>query len=152
MPSLEYVVRPYQTPNAHGQIIIPSTPSSSRERATLTWGAKATMPSVGQGISFEVVCCKENLDEQKRTTSRQRVYQNNDSTSPNWVDWDRAETVNLNKKEQNSCGDDWDQISGAAAEIDATLAQYAAGFAPWGGSASSTGKKCDTVWKLKNDQ
>jgi len=42
----EPVVRPFQTPSAHGRAIIAATPKGTRENATLTWGGKATAPPV----------------------------------------------------------------------------------------------------------
>jgi hypothetical protein len=49
----EYAVRPFQSNDPHGRIIIPSAPAGLDQRATLTWGAKTTVnPSEqpGKGI------------------------------------------------------------------------------------------------------
>src|SRR4029077_17165672 len=99
MPSLEYVVRPYQSPNSHGGVIIPSTPTGTRKRATLTWGASTTMPIPDGGMHVE--SWSENLKETKRTSKKIRVFQNDDQSSSNWVDVERPETLNLSKHDKN---------------------------------------------------
>src|SRR4029077_7131771 len=126
MPSLEYIVRPYQSPNSHGGIIIPSTPTGTRTRATLTWGASTTMPIPDAGINVE--CCSEKLKETKRTSKKIRVFQNDNESSPNWVDVERPETLNLSKHDKNDCISDWDQVSELAADIRAELDQDAIDF------------------------
>ena len=124
MPSLEYVVRPYTSPNVHGQIIIPSSPGSTRGRATITWGAKATnIPVVDPSIT--VTCCNQNTVEHDRESTRHRIYQNDDKTSPNWVDVDRPLKLHMKKREKNSCdAAGWDDVSGVAAAIDETLGEW----------------------------
>lgn len=53
--NFEYFVRPFQTPWP-GAKVIPSTPRDTREKATITWGAKANMPAI-VGKSVNVKCC-----------------------------------------------------------------------------------------------
>jgi hypothetical protein len=145
MPALEYVVRPYQSPNANGTIIIPSTPSGSREQATLKWGTQCTIPEVS-GENFQVVCCKDQLTELDRNSERIRVYQNGDPTSDNWVDLMRAKTMDLKKNEKNSCGDNWDDISGVAQQIDSILSGFASYFNQVTGNPD---KNCAELWTFK---
>jgi hypothetical protein len=145
MPSLEYVVRPYQSPNAHGTIQIPSAPASSNQRATLVWGAKATMPAVNMGENFSVVCCKERLNEQDRQSDTVRITQQDNSD--NYVDVARPNTLHLQKHDANNCGDNWDQFSGVGAEISDTLAAFQSDVLS--GTAAQPGN-CDTTWKFKN--
>jgi len=54
--AFEYFVRPFQSPAPHGSGRIPSTPRDTREKATLTWGAKANMPAIVPK-SVNVNCC-----------------------------------------------------------------------------------------------
>lgn len=152
LDSLEYVVRPYQTRAANGAVIIPSTPSGSRERATLTWGAKATMPArkEAEGIAFEVVCCQEGLEENSRKSETKRIYGGDGSEENNWVDVERPMSLKLKKKGKNGCGDDWDQISGVAQEVDAALAQFA-GDIHSGTASVGGGENCSVGWKFKNE-
>jgi hypothetical protein len=124
LDALEYVVRPYTTPNAQGQVIIPSTPVARPQSATLKWGATATMPQVSTGINFQVVCCKDDLNEKTRKTEQVRVYQDGDKTSPNYIDYEYPLSMNLDKKETNTCGDNWDDISVVAQEVNADLAGW----------------------------
>jgi hypothetical protein len=148
MPALEYVVRPYQSPDANGAVIIPSTPSGSRQSATLKWGATATIPEI-TGENFNMVCCKEASTEQDRTSDTVRVFQNGDSTSDNWVDLERAKTMDLQKKENNNCGDNWDDISGVSQQIDNILADFAGFFNKHTGNPSQT---CTQTWTFKPQQ
>jgi hypothetical protein len=145
LDSLEYVVRPYQTPGPHGTILIPSTPKNTRERATLTWGAKTEMPVPDTGVN--VTCCSEGLKEKTRSAKRIRVYQNDDENSPNWVDVERPETMSLNKKEKNDCISDWEQISGVAQAISGTFDQD---LIQMGDPSESDGGTCGVNWTFKN--
>jgi hypothetical protein len=146
--ALEYLVRPYTTPNAHGQIIIPSAPRGSHERATLTWSGAAEVPSPvesSDGVNFEVVCCQEGLNELSRESEIERITQ---QTNPdNWVDVARAASLKLKKKGTNSCGDDWNQISWVAQEISSDLAIYDANL--HSGTAARP-ENCSVGWKFKN--
>ena len=71
---LEYIVRPFQAPNAHGTIIIPSTPTPSTETAILTWGGEATLPEV-QFIEtgFNTRKGREDFDEKNRDAEVVRI-------------------------------------------------------------------------------
>jgi hypothetical protein len=143
--ALEYVVRPYTAPSPHGGTVIPSTPRGSRQKATLTWGVPTTMPEVS-GMNFNVVCCKDTLTEQNRESDTVRVYQNNDKNSPNWTDWERPNTLNLDKKESNTCGDNWDDISGVAQQVNADLAQWDSLMQQVTGAPTN----CGQSWHFKN--
>jgi hypothetical protein len=151
--ALEYVVRPYTTPNAHGSIIIPSTPRGTRERATLTWGKDSaiTIPTpveVSDGVNFDVVCCKEALNELDRESDPERVYQNGDVNSFNWVDVLRPKSLRLKKKEKNSCfGPGLSETSDVAQQINDTNSQWE--YALNSGTAS-TQTNCSVSWGFKN--
>jgi hypothetical protein len=146
--ALEYVVRPYATPNAHGAIIIPSTPRDSRQRATLTWGKPTTMPPVeNTGVNFDVLCCKDDLTELSRESDKKRIFQNGDESSENWVDVERPNMLKLNKKEKNTCGDNWDAISGVAQQVDSTLAEWQNLISSVTGTSD---KNCGEQWHFKN--
>lgn len=139
---LEQIIRPYQSPDAHGTIVIPSTPTGTSERATLTWGAKATMPPVNAGENFSVQCCNENLTEKGRTNQQVRI------TGPDgesYVDVQRPSQVTLNKKEKNDCDGGWSQMSGAAAAVGSALAEWEADFAN-----VDVPHSCGTTWNLSN--
>lgn len=146
LDSLEYVVRPYVAPNAQGNVIIPSTPSGSRERATITWGKPTTLPAVSSGVNFSVACCKDTLDEQQRTTETVRINITKTDVDAGYAEFERPTTVNLNKKEQNSCGDNWDDISGVAQAVDADLADWTTLMS----QVTSSGTNCGETWKFKN--
>jgi hypothetical protein len=149
--SLEYVVRPYQTPGAHGSLIIPSRPTATRERATMTWGAPGTMPEVtevdSEGIGFEVVCCNEQLNERDRTSETKRIFQRGDTSSENWVDVQRPKTLRLKKRDKNTCIGN-SGISFAAIEVSAALAEFSSAI--HSGTASPRAKHCSVEWKFKN--
>jgi hypothetical protein len=146
MSFLEYIVRPYQSPQSHGTTVIPSTPSGTRERATLKWGTTATMPTPAAGVNVE--CCAETQDEQSRIPIPIRIYQRGDPTSDNWVDVERPQKMTMKKKEQNTCNDNWDQVDYVASEINADLNQWAADFAH--NDAVQTPTNCGSTWTFKN--
>jgi hypothetical protein len=141
--ALEYVVRPYTAPDAHGRIIIPSTPTR-REHTTLTWGATGTMPAAAPGIGFTVVCCKDALDEQQRQSDDVQIPIQDGA---DYVTVSRPNSLTLSKKESNTCGDNWDQISGVAQEVDSYFSDLTASFDQTLGSSS---KNCGETWKFHN--
>jgi hypothetical protein len=151
MDGLEYVVRPFTTPGPHGTVIIPSTPSGSRGRATLKWqatGEDTTRTEVSDGVDFEVVCCKENLTEKSRESDQKRIYQNGNTSSPNWVDVQRPRHFKLKKKNQNKCGDDWDTFSGVGQEIADVLGGFEEDL--HSGTVKSKDETCSVTWTFEN--
>src|SRR5215475_3050358 len=108
---LEYAVRPYQTPDSHGKIIIPSTPGSTTQRATITWGSKTTnVPQPELGKDFTVVCCTEELQEINRLGEYVRIY--NPNNHDNFVDVFRARELTHTKPKNNPCDSPLDQALG----------------------------------------
>ena len=102
MASLEYVVRPYQTPNAQGQIIIPSTPRGAAQRATIKWGAQSTLPQpVFAGVTMK--CCDQKSKELSRTGETVRIH---GSDGESYIDVFRANKLKLNHKTQTQGCDD----------------------------------------------
>jgi len=121
MPSLEYIVRPFQSPGSLGGLIIPSTPQPTNERATLTWGAKAAVPAVTTGVGF-AGCCQEQNDETGRTTEPITIH---DSAEPeNYIVVNRASQLQWDRNTKNECAGDWDQFSGVGMEVTAALNQF----------------------------
>lgn len=140
---LEYIVRPFQAPANTGQIIIPSTPSTTTDQAVLTWGAKATMPGiVPTGIN--VVCCKEQNDELSRQTEKVNVTSSQDPS--NFITVERSKQLSLDKKEDNKCGDDWDSFSGVGAAISSAFSTLDAAIGP----SLDVPQKCSVVFNLNN--
>jgi hypothetical protein len=131
MPSLEYIVRPYQARDPQGRVIIPSTPIGTHQQATITWGGKATLPPVqsqpGNGFS----CCSEQTKEetdQKYDT----VTVANEGTGADAgqsITFRRAKSFSYEKREQSKCASDWDQFSGIGMEISDALSSFAADIA-----------------------
>lgn len=149
MPSLEYIVRPYQSPNAHAAIIIPATPALSRERATLIWGATAEMPVPETGNNVNVVCCTEALGEKARKSAPIRVYQDGDPNSATYVDIARPSEMQLLKKDTKQCfPDDWEQMSFAAASVSEVLSEWDDLLAPF----DSTDEHCKVSWTFTYGQ
>src|ERR1700751_3846490 len=110
MPSLEYIVRPYQARDPQGRVIIPSTPVGTHQQATITWGGKATLPPVqsqpGNGFS----CCSEQQNETGRQTETVQIP---DSANPEtYVVVNRTTQLSLDKTSKSTCASDWDQFSG----------------------------------------
>jgi hypothetical protein len=90
---LEYVVRPFQSPGAHGAIIIPWTPSGSRERATITWTAESTLPDA-KFTGIAVTSKKEDGTETSRDSETVRITGNDPE---NWIDVSRANKLYIDK-------------------------------------------------------
>jgi hypothetical protein len=140
---LEYAVRPFQTADSHGAIIIPSTPVGTRERATITWGAKATMPSAS-GMSFVVQCCKNDLTEKDRKNHNVRV---SGSDGESYMDVDRAYQLTLDTQNKNNCDDNASQSWGVAQAINKDMAEWAADFAGID-AQSGINNSCAATWNL----
>jgi hypothetical protein len=142
MDGFEYIVRPYQSPNAQGRAIIPSTPTGSRERATLIWGAKAKAV-IPDTPSISVVCCDEQLQEKQRQSEPVRVYKNGDPASDQWIDYERPIKMALKKSDKASCDDNsWNQMSFVATSISEDLASWDSFFAGY----DSTDEHCKASW------
>jgi hypothetical protein len=138
----EYIVRPYQSPNANGTTIIPSTPTISAQRATLTWGSTAQMP-IPEIASVSVACCTEALKEQSRLVQAIRIYQDGNPNSSSYVDIARPQQMTLQKKDTTQClPDDFDQISYVAASLTVFDEEMNALFAPF----DSTDQHCKASW------
>lgn len=151
MPSLEYVIRPYQSPTPFRTIIIPSTPSPGRERATLTWGAsgEATMPEPEQvvpdnegTINYNYQCCQEQLNELSRENERKRIM-GNDGVS--YIDVDRPKTMSLKKNQKQRCMSPLEQESYVASSINSVLSSWDAEFA---GRTETPDDNCHAKWYL----
>jgi hypothetical protein len=105
----EYAVRPFQTPGAQGRIVIPSAPSGADQRATLTWGNKTSLDSIGKkGISvsthwpdFSEGCCKE--ESAQRTNEMETVRVENQGANGGSVTFQRAKSLKLDKTTEDAC-------------------------------------------------
>lgn len=121
----EYFVRPFQTPDSQGRIIVPSTPGSTHERATLTWGAKVTVdPVTKDQVGVNVECCGETLTENDRKGSDFKITAANDPDT--FITVNRATEVRFQKKQEDKCASDWDQMSGVASAVDGAFASLSA--------------------------
>jgi hypothetical protein len=149
MPSLEYIVRPFQGRDPQGRVIIPSTPVGTHQQATITWGGKATLPPVqsqpGNGFS----CCSEQQNETNRQTE---VVQINDSANPdNYITVNRATQLSLDKTSKSTCASDWDQFSGIGMEISDALSAFAADVFSGTMAGDGTPQTCASVINLSSN-
>jgi hypothetical protein len=100
---LEYIVRPFQAPNAHGTIIIPSTPKESTETAILTWGGEATLPAVQFiELGFAVKPGREDFVEETRDAETLRIYGEDPGDGPSYIDVRRSNKLYLDKSTAQS--------------------------------------------------
>jgi hypothetical protein len=144
---LEYAVRPYQTPNSQGKIIIPSTPGSSSQRATITWGAKnSAIPQANKG--FNVVCCSEKLNEIERQGEWVKIEQDGEPENFVWVF--RAYQLKHTKKSNDShpCDSPLDQYLGAEFGLDDTGDTHI--DLGWAGTEDPD-THCAVTWELNNN-
>jgi hypothetical protein len=150
--ALEYVVRPYTTPDVHGSIIIPSTPRGSRERATLTWGSgsPASVPTpveVTESVSFELVCCKENLSEQSRETEDVQIFDSSGGST--YITVERPKSIRLKKKDKNNCNSPlWSHTSDVEQSMNEVNAEWDAALHS-GTINVGGGKNCSVAWQFK---
>lgn len=145
---LEYAVRPYQTPNSQGKIIIPSTPGSSSQRATITWGAKnSAIPSANKG--FNVQCCNEQLDEVERQGETVQIPVSQSEVDTGYVEVFRSNQLKLKKKANNNpCDSPLDQYLGAEFGLDDTGDTTI--DLGWAGTPDPS-DQCNVGWKLNNN-
>jgi hypothetical protein len=143
---LEYIVRPFQAPTAHGTIIIPSTVTTeSTESAVISWGGEATLPETNfSTLTVNFATCKEDSKELRRDTETVRITGNDPE---NWVDVNRATKLYLEKQEEN-----WKNNPANSGQTD-----YAAdigNFAPsegFSGEGINDAQKCAVTMKLNNN-
>ena len=144
---LEYAVRPYQTPNSQGKIIIPSTPGATNQRATITWGSQASnVPQPELGKDFTVICCSEELREVNRLGEYVRIYNKDDHDQ--FVDVFRARKLFHTKPKNNPCDSPLDQALGQSFGLDdGGDMTIDLGFA----GTVLPEDKCKVTWNLNNN-
>jgi len=149
----EYFVRPFQNRDIFGRIILPSTPESSTERATLTWGSKTagtpgTLPTpTSMGVNIQ--CCNEIINEDTRTGNTIKISASNEPE--NYIMVHRATEVKLRKKEDKKDCNEWlnqnssvaSGISQAFSEMSSLIHASDAAFLP-----SGSNPECRQTLKL----
>jgi len=139
--SFEYVVRPYQTPDAQGRIIVPSTRMGlPPQRAVLIWSGQInkTIPPA-QISSIKMACCNEDHNELSRQTSSQRII---GSDGESYVDVARVEKMKLQK--QTAGGSGCENAFNFLGFSDAAMA------APSGVGTGTNPDSCEIALTLKN--
>jgi len=112
---LEYIVRPFQAPNAHGTIIIPSKHTPSTETAILTWGGEATLPEVQYiELGFNTRKGREDFAEKNRDAETVRIYGEDPGDGPSYIDVSRSNKLYLDKTTEELLASDAGQIDYAA--------------------------------------
>jgi hypothetical protein len=148
---LEYAVRPYQTPNSQGKVIIPSTPGASTQRATITWGAKnSAIPQANKG--FNVTCCSEQLEELERQGETAQIPISETQQTQGYVEVFRSNQLKLKKKSNDSshpCDSPLDQYLGAEFGLDDTGDTTI--DLGWAGTPDADTDQCGVTWKLNNN-
>lgn len=96
---LEYIVRPFTTPNSHGTIVIPSTPHASDETAILTWGGEADLPETQYfETGFNTRKGREDYTENSRDKDTIRIYGEDPGDGPSYIDVDRGNKLYMDKE------------------------------------------------------
>ena len=148
---LEYIVRPYQSPDSLGVTVIPATPKSTRERAHLTWGGKGTMPSVRfTGEDFNTVTNKKTIVNTEKNRDSDTIRITQEGKPENYVDVLRARQIYLNRDETELTPQEaLAQTQYAASGIDNRLDPYTSKInaPPNGNVTKSTGP---ATWVMKN--
>jgi hypothetical protein len=147
---LEYAVRPYQTPGSQGKIIIPSTPGSSSQRATITWSGQSSVTTQNKG--FNVVCCSEQLDEIERQGETVKIPISQEQVDQGHMEVFRANELKLKKKSNDSshpCDSPLDQMLGAEFGLDDTGDTTI--DLGWAGTPDAETDQCQARWRLNNN-
>src|SRR6516164_9396871 len=152
MANLEYVVRPYQTPNTFGQTIIPSTPVRA-DRATLTWGAtvQGTVPvakakPAAPSMTYQFQCCGEQLQEQSRQSEEVKIPILFDQNNNPYVTVSRPQTMELKKQTRKNCDSPLEQISYVSQGINEVLGELSDAFQEISDQFGT--EDCNTKWKF----
>jgi|SRR5580765_1190765 len=104
----EYAVRPFQSRDSFGRIILPSTPSGAAERATLTWGSSASLPPgtlptpTTMGVNMK--CCQEIRTQDGAEMEPVNVQVQGPGAIE--IPVKRSNVVLAKKQDENHC-DDW---------------------------------------------
>lgn len=146
MSSLESLIRPFSSPAPQGSILIPSSPSTTTEKAVLKWGASGPLPTP-QGLSVKTECCNNSNDEFSRDWEDVKVFSKD--SPDNFITVRRTKALSMHQKtDKSKCDDGWNQVSAAAQEVTADLAALDANF----GDSSTTGKdSCKGTYNLNNN-
>ena len=103
----EYAVRPFESRNTHGRVIIPSAPSFSTERATLTWGSQHAVPGAlptPHSLGVNIECCHEIITQNAAEMSPASIQLQGPGAAT--IPVKRTDVVLAKKAESNQC-DDW---------------------------------------------
>lgn len=154
MPSLEYVIRPYQSPTPFGTNVIPSTPSVGTDRATLTWGATAQgtpppavqAPTPPAGMTYQFECCNEALKESSRSVHKIRII---GSDGESFIDVERPYQMSLKKNSKTQCDGPLDQMSLVNQGINAVLNDFQGQIDEATSKFGSTDTNCAAQWGFK---
>jgi hypothetical protein len=147
---LEYLVRPYQSPDSLGNTVIPSTPKGTRERAHLTWGGKGTMPEVRfTGVDFNTVKKKKQVVNTEKDRESDIIRIEQPGKPENYVDVARARKVKLDRDETETTPQTLADVQYAASGIDPRLDGYTFKPPPSSNPTKSTGP---ATWNMKNQQ
>jgi hypothetical protein len=152
----EYVVRPFQSRDSYGRIIIPSVPGGT-QRATLTWGAKTSIvpTSLAHQVRFQyvhdpndpVTCCQEvSLQASNEMETVQIV---NEGSGGGQINVKRAKSLRLQKQIKNACDDQppWEpQFDASSQSVFDNMATEAAQM----GVREPTIEKCRVLANFSN--
>lgn len=99
---LEYIVRPFASPQVQSTTLIPSSPATTTEKAHLSWGADGTIPDP-VGIAVKTVCKKSNENEITRDWEDVKLFSQDDPE--NFITVRRATTMTFHKVSHDQCAD-----------------------------------------------
>ena len=147
----EYAVRPFQSRDIHGRIRLPSTPSTSTERATITWGGSApgTVPTPKQS-GVNVNCCQGTREQTGRTAAPVTISTLGGGETKSF-DVSRSFEVRAKKHDKDTCEGALEKISWVNAEVKSYFADLSAdihssdaAFMPFGAEDDSGCKSKST--------
>lgn len=142
----EYAVRPFQSSDIHGRIIIPATPEGV-DRATITWGAQTPgIIPTPRSLGVNVNCCNETFSQNGLSASGVSIDVEGKGAGTSFS-VQRSDVVVGKKKEENTCDgpltQDLYSVSGvkqAFAELSSLIHSSDADYAPAGTSGGCNSK------------
>jgi len=149
----EYAVRPFQSRDAHGRTLLPSTPSASTQRATLTWGSKAAGAALPKPatVGYNMNCCTANHQQVGSEKAEVYIPLEGPMAGTDWFKVNRSDVMLAQKEDKDDCGggllDDSYVASGvrqAFSEMNALIHASDGAFLPTGS------KGCKAKTTLKN--
>lgn len=151
--NLESVVRPHQSPltvQARAKIAVPPSVTTDSSSAHICWGQAGTMPTA-KSTGTDFTTCNDKNTEVANSRKTDKVKISDPNNSNNYIMVDRANEMQFtttNKPASSGFGSSY--TSYVAADIAATLNDFAAGFSEFDSAFDDSSDTCKLTVKFDN--